>query len=151
MNKSIRSMVLVASLAATSWVLGPHAVARADDGMDLAMEAYENGDYPKALRLLREPARQGNARAQEMLGFMNAMGTPMFPGVTRDGREAIHWFDLAARQGEPVSQRMYCALRRQFVSNVPPAARCLSRAESNGGPGWLPLAPAPRAESERDQ
>ncbi|MCO5107593.1 MAG: hypothetical protein M9907_10965 [Burkholderiaceae bacterium] len=99
---------------------------------------------------LREPARQGNARAQEMLGFMHALGTSMFPGVNRDGREAIHWFDLAARQGEPVSLRMYCALRRQFVSNVPPAARCLTRAGVTGGRDWLPLAPAPTARSEPD-
>ncbi|HMN66399.1 MAG: sel1 repeat family protein [Burkholderiaceae bacterium] len=150
MNTSARSVLLVASIAATFVVFGPHCAAKADDGMDLAIEAYENGDYPKALRLLREPARQGNARAQEMLGFMHALGTPMFPGVTRDGREAIHWFDLAARQGEPVSLRMYCALRRQFVSNVPPAARCLSRAGANGGRDWLPVAPAPTARSERD-
>lgn len=110
MNTSARSVLLVASIAATFVVFGPHCAAKADDGMDLAIEAYENGDYPKALRLLREPARQG----------------------------------------EPVSLRMYCALRRQFVSNVPPAARCLSRAGANGGRDWLPVAPAPTARSERD-
>lgn len=150
MNTSVRPALLVASIAATFVVFGAQPAAKADDGMDLAIEAYENGDYPKALRLLREPARQGNARAQEMLGFMHALGTPMFPGVSRDGREAIHWFDLAARQGEPVSLRMYCALRRQFVSNVPPAARCLSRAGASGGRDWLPLAPAPTARSGSD-
>lgn len=110
MNTSVRSALLIASIAATFVAFGPHAVAMADDGMELAIEAYENGDYPKALRLLRAPARQG----------------------------------------EPVSLRMYCALRRQSVSNVPPAARCLSRAGTNGGRDGLPLAPAATARSGSD-
>jgi TPR repeat protein len=60
-----------------------------------ATAADDRGDYATALRLLRELAEQGNARAQFKLGGMYDDGR----GVAQNDAEALKWYRLAADQG----------------------------------------------------
>jgi hypothetical protein len=75
--------------------------AQGADSQAEAKLAYERGEYQGAQEKLLVAANQGDAQAQELLGFMHAFGSQMYPGVTRDLKAATQWFDLAARNGRP--------------------------------------------------
>ena len=62
--------------------------------------AYEREDYATALRVLRPLAEQGDARAQNRLGYMYKYGR----GVTKSPAEAVKWFRKAAEQGDADAQ-----------------------------------------------
>ena len=70
------------------------STAAAGDSED-ALEAYRNGDYAVAHRLLLPLAEQGDAVAQVNLGNMYANGR----GVPQDADAAVRWYRLAAEQG----------------------------------------------------
>ena len=84
------------------------------------MGYYESGQYALAVPPLQAAALAGDPRAQEILGFMYAMGGGLYPGVPRDSDAAQHWFDLAARGGQPVGRYADCAMRRDGVRSLPP-------------------------------
>jgi TPR repeat protein len=94
-------------------VFGLHAGLAAAGDMERAMELYERQQYRPALDHFLAAAQSGDARAQEILGFMHAFGPALYPGVARDERAAAHWFDLAARNGRPVGRYMACAISRR--------------------------------------
>ena len=89
---AIRATVAVAVLSLS--VIGPLVQAQ---------------DTPSAQELadLRASAEQGDAEAQNNLGFMYSIGK----GVPQDDAEAVRWFRLAAEQGDAYAQynlgRMY--------------------------------------------
>ena len=62
--------------------------------------AFEANDYRSALPPLMEAAKQGDARAQALVGIMYQDGD----GVRADDREALKWFSMAAAQGHRASQ-----------------------------------------------
>lgn len=64
------------------------------------MEALKHGDYNTANRLMRPLAEQGDAKAQNKLGQMFALGR----GVRRDYSEAVYWYRKAAEQGVAEAQ-----------------------------------------------
>jgi uncharacterized protein len=72
-----------------------------------ALIRYARLDYAAAHRLLSPLADDGDAVAQEILGFMYSRGE----GVTRDDAVAFRWFMLAAEAGRTEAQfelgRMY--------------------------------------------
>lgn len=65
------------------------------DALEDGQAAYNRGDYATALKLLRPLAEQGNASAQNNLGWMYDQGH----GVTQDFKEATKWYRTAAEQG----------------------------------------------------
>ena len=65
------------------------------DPLEDGQAAYNRGDYATALKLLRPLAEQGNANAQNNLGWMYDQGD----GVTQDFKEAAKWYRSAAEQG----------------------------------------------------
>jgi TPR repeat protein len=67
---------------------------------DAAYAAYQNGDYPTALRLARPLAAAGDARAQAMLGLLYYGGR----GLPQDYNEALRWFRAAADQNDVNAQ-----------------------------------------------
>jgi len=71
-----------------------------NNDFDKAVKAYERGDYPAALRLLRPLAQKGNAEAQNNLGLMYAMGR----GVPQDYAAAERWYHMAADKGVASAQ-----------------------------------------------
>src|SRR5438874_12072440 len=62
-----------------------------EDGRD----AYQNGDYAAALRLLRPLADAGNPEAQVFIGMSYEFGD----GVTKNTAEAVKWYRQAADKG----------------------------------------------------
>ena len=57
--------------------------------------AYKQRDSATALKHFRALAEQGNAKAQNILGWMYNYGL----GVTKDLKEAVRWVRKAAEQG----------------------------------------------------
>ena len=69
-------------------------------GFDEGLAAAQRGDFATALKEWRPLAAQGDAKAQNNLGFMYANGQ----GVPKDDVEAVKWFRLAAEQGHAKAQ-----------------------------------------------
>jgi len=92
--------VLRAALAPGLMVAVLTAVASAGPFEDAAA-AYRQGDYARALRVIRPMARKGYARAQFKLGLIYVKGN----GVPQDYREALKWYRKAADQGNAAAQR----------------------------------------------
>jgi TPR repeat protein len=123
---------LAAALAAAS--LAAAGTAFAEDDMEKAMQFFESGHYVHARDHLRAAARNGDARAAEILGFMFGFGSEMFPGIGRDLAASEHWFDMAARGGQPVGRYMVCALRKHAGAPVQSARRCFDWVAETGRP-----------------
>jgi TPR repeat protein len=68
-----------------------------EEALRSAESAERAGRYEEALRIYRDGAEKGDARAQVRLGWLYLRGL----GVSRDDAEALHWFRKAAEQGEP--------------------------------------------------
>jgi uncharacterized protein len=86
LRKCVMAGLIVAVVAAGAAVAGP-----LEDGEAAAAV----GDYAKALRIWKPLADQGNADAQNHLGFMYESGK----GVTPDYARAVNWYRKAADQG----------------------------------------------------
>jgi TPR repeat protein len=127
MKRTFAAVLAAASLSAAGNVA-------AEDDMAQAMQFFESGHYVLARDHLRAAARNGDARAAEILGFMFGFGTDMFPGIGRDLDASVHWFDMAARGGRPVGRYMVCALRKQAGAPVQSARRCFDWVAETGRP-----------------
>jgi TPR repeat protein len=127
MKRTLAAALAAASLAAAGNVA-------AEDDMAQAMQFFERGHYVLARDHLRAAARNGDARAAEILGFMFGFGGEMFPGIERDLGASVYWFDLAARGGRPVGRYMVCALRKQAGAPPQAAQRCFDWVAESGRP-----------------
>lgn len=85
--------MLRAALIALALILS--AAPLSADTWDDAMAARKHGDFETAARLFRMLAEQGNAQAQNNLGYLYARGA----GVPQDYAEAVKWYRKAAEQG----------------------------------------------------
>jgi TPR repeat protein len=88
-NWKLNSAAAFALLAAAS----PLGIAHAD--VRGGVEAWEAGDYARAVREWRPLAQNGDADAQFNLGQAYKLGR----GVAQDMAQAIVWFERAAQQG----------------------------------------------------
>jgi TPR repeat protein len=84
--------------AALIFVLVPSVGAALD--FNAGLRAYNAGNFRTALNEWRPLALQGNARAQNNLGFMYENGR----GVDQDDAEAVRWYRQAAEQGDAIAQ-----------------------------------------------
>ena len=89
--KTLILALLVSGGAAGLAVAGP---------FEDATVAQQKGDNATALRLFRLLAEQGDARAQEYLGYMYRKGL----GVPQDYALAVAWYRKAAEQGDAEAQ-----------------------------------------------
>jgi TPR repeat protein len=87
--------------------------AREAAALEDALAAYQRGDYPEAEALLLVAGHAGHPNAQELLGFMYAIGPDLYPGVWRSLTASRNWFDRAARAGRPSAQYMQAAFVRR--------------------------------------
>ena len=83
--------------APASFRLDPKAF---DDTVRHGGDAWQAGDYAKALALLLPAARSGHPIAQHRLGVMYVLGQ----GVDENNEQAVQWFRKAAAQGQGESQ-----------------------------------------------
>ena len=81
------------------FLFGGSSVVFGDDFLD-GLDAANKGDFKTAYKLSAPLAEQGDARAQELLGFMYKRGD----GVPQDYKEAVKWYRLAAEQGNAPAQ-----------------------------------------------
>jgi hypothetical protein len=114
-------------------LFGFSGTARATDLED-AMQFYDSGHYVHAVDRFRAAAIAGDARAQEILAFMYALGSEVYPGVPRDARSAAHWFDIAARNGRPVSRYLSCAMQNSAVNAKLRSRHCFDWVAEVGRP-----------------
>ncbi|MEH6552394.1 MAG: tetratricopeptide repeat protein [Pseudomonadales bacterium] len=70
------------------------------DEYDLAVEAYNSGDYAKAFPIYEKLALAGDVDAQSDLGIMYAQGY----GVPKNINEAVKWWTKAADMGQNKAQ-----------------------------------------------
>lgn len=68
----------------------------ADDAFQRGEKAYQEENFPEALRWYRMAAEQGHAAAQVHVGNLYTDGE----GVSQDYDEALRWFRKAADQGD---------------------------------------------------
>ena len=91
-------MLVIAGLIATAQILGsPCALA---GPWEEGMAAYNRGDYVPAMALFRPLARQGNARAQGLIGAMYRKGQ----GVAKSSAHGFMWLSIAAARGDAVAR-----------------------------------------------
>lgn len=76
------------------------AGASAQAGLQEGVSAFKRGQFPLALKELTPLAKQGEAKAQAILGQMYASGS----GVPQDHAKAAFWYRKAAEQGEVRAQ-----------------------------------------------
>jgi len=93
------SSLLLAAFAALAIAMSGTGPARAGD-FELAVSAYERGDYFRAVRLWRPLAETGDPKAQTALGLAYYHGQ----GVPQDYGEAVVWYRRASEQGYPYAQ-----------------------------------------------
>ena len=68
--------------------------------MDVARQAYNQGNYQKAREIWQVKADKGNPEAQSWLGSLYANGD----GVEVNDANALAWYEKAAEQGHPMAQ-----------------------------------------------
>ena len=105
MRNLIKTLLLLLMLSFS------HAAIAGD--VEDGLAAAKKGDFATALRLWKPLAEQGNARAQNNLGFMYANGD----GVAQDYVKALTWWNIAAIDGVADAIK-----NRDIVAkNIPPA------------------------------
>jgi hypothetical protein len=86
--------------------------------LESAKRAYEQKDYPTALKEFAPLADQGKAEAQLYLGKMYMMGQ----GVLKDSDQAVKWFKASASQGNADAQfflgSIYLLPRKDIAEGV---------------------------------
>ena len=92
--------------------------ARTAPDLERAMAAYDRGEFADAESLLLVAGHAGNPYAQELLGFMYAIGPDLYPGIWRSLEAAKNWFARASSQGRPPSQYMHVAFARRGTIQV---------------------------------
>jgi TPR repeat protein len=94
----MKKRTMVGELILAAQILGIAGAAAGpwEDGM----ASYNRGDYMPAIRLFRPLAKQGNAKAQHLIGVMYHKGE----GVARNSVRAFAWFSLAAAHGDRDAQ-----------------------------------------------
>lgn len=72
----------------------------AENTMSDAAKAYAKGNYGEVVRISKQFALSGDAKAQTILGTMYDTGE----GVVKNYAEAAKWYKLAAAQGHKKAQ-----------------------------------------------
>lgn len=131
MQKIFGSIMLVFSL-----ICCPLTGTAADDASSIlqqAWEAYNIGQYKKAVSLLQPLAMDGNPRAQVILGRCYENGT----GVPQDMAVAAKWYQLAAEKNDSEGQVLLAyqyAYGTGLAKNEKKAADLMQRAATAGNP-----------------
>jgi TPR repeat protein len=102
-------------------------------------------DFGRAVEWYRKAADQGNAVAQDYLGFAYENG---WGGLPVDYKQAVDWFQKAANQGFPAAKQDLAALVQQLPAMQNSGASSAMQAPQRGaGPSVSSSVPA--ATSER--
>jgi localization factor PodJL len=145
LERSTHAFVVIAALAAGALVAQP-AAADFYDGLT----AYEGRDFQTAARELEPLARQGDPRAQRLVGFMFRDGQ----GVPQDFVQAHMWLNLAAASGQEDAAAAREALSQRMTPDQIAEAQRLAAAwrpgqvEAAAAPAYAPPSPGPAAPAQ---
>lgn len=101
-----------------------------------AIDAYNQGHYRTAFRLLNRQARTGHVDSQYRLANLYLRGE----GVTRNNRQAAYWYQQAAANGHPLAQHRLANLYHKGIGvgqNMIKAFQWHTRAARAGHPGSI--------------
>ncbi len=138
MKKS--SFLLIAALM----MQGASCLANDEDEAQAVFELaerYEAGkdvepDAQKYFTLLQKAAELGHAKAQMLLALIYDNGYIDYVNTTpRDREKALHWYQAAAEQGQPIAQLYYGIILlhgKGVDANVPLALKYLESAAKEG-------------------
>lgn len=113
---TIPAILLVCCLAPRLLTAAPLKGSAATEPLwQRGSRAYEANDFRSALPPLMDAAKQGDARAQALLGIIYQDGD----GVRADDREAAKWYGLAAAQGHRASQYALGAMYEEGEGGLP--------------------------------
>lgn len=139
MKRLLTSIVLVIAFASPAWA-----------DFDSGMSAYMRSDYRSAYAEFAPLADQGNADAQNMLGYMYAKGQ----GVPQDFVQAHVWFNLAAAGGKGGAADSRDEMAKLMSSSQIAEAQGLARqwrpAQAMAGTTAAPASTAPSGLSEQE-
>jgi len=108
---------------------------QAAPALKAAMKAYGRADYTEAASRLLAAAINGLPEAQQLLGFMYAIGGDFYPGIKRNMEVAGLWLERAARAQSPAARYMIEALARRGPAAVYADVKyCFDRIESMDDP-----------------
>jgi TPR repeat protein len=107
-------------LAGQIWGTASAVAGPWEDGM----AAYNRGDYMPAIRLFRPLAKQGNAKAQHLIGVMYHKGE----GVVRNKVRAFAWFSMAAAHGDGEARAKLRAVSKTMTAVELSQAREMAQA-----------------------
>jgi TPR repeat protein len=119
--------------------------ARSAQGLDDALAACDRGDYLAAESLLLVAGHAGHPHAQELLGFIYAIGPDLFPGIRRSLSASQSWFERAAYAGRPAALCMHVAFMQRGVLAV--GAEIIASLAS--AQGTVVVSPTEHQERER--
>ena len=92
-------------------------------GFQEGLDAYERKDFATALKEWKPLAEQGNAFAQNNLGFMYDNGW----GVPKDYVLAYMWFNLSATNGDKIGQKNRDIVEKRMTPSQIEDAQRLAR------------------------
>ncbi len=98
--------------------------------LELAKQAYTQGDFEKARNIWETQAEAGTAEAQAWLGSIYANGD----GVDADDTAALAWYEKAASQSHAMAQANVGAMYfmgQGAEKNIPSAIKWLTAAADN--------------------
>lgn len=81
------------------------------DSFEDGVMAFINGDGKKAYAIWKPLADNGNKEAQYRLGYMYQTGT----GIQQDKKQALYWYDAAARNGHGKAYVLAKTIRREMA------------------------------------
>lgn len=100
MNDKMFKKTCLSIAIATGLAFSSLAQAVQSNGLVRALDAYQDGEYRRAAKLLKPFARQGDTTAQIHLGALYEAGL----GVKRDEYQAASWYRRAASKGDADAQ-----------------------------------------------
>jgi hypothetical protein len=114
--------LVIAGLIAAAQILGAHSALAGP--WEEGTAAYNRGDYVPAMALFRPLARQGNAKAQGLIGAMYRRGQ----GVAKSSAHAFMWLSIAAARGDAVARTEMTEMSRTMSAQELAQAREMMQA-----------------------
>ena len=114
--------LVIAGLIATAQI--PGATCALAGPWEEGMAAYNRGDYLPAMQLFRPLARQGNAKAQGLIGAMYRKGQ----GVAKSSAHAFMWLSIAAARGDAAARTEMTEMSRTMSAEELAQARAMMQA-----------------------
>ena len=132
---SLTEATFAGSLSTVLGLLFLLAIARpASADFETAEAAERRGDHFEAYQTCRNEANAGDAECQNLVGYLFQEGL----GVSPDETEAVRWYQMAARQGDPIGEYFLAASLAEGTGIVKDRARAIELSRHAANRGYIP-------------